>query len=146
MSAGNMSHSCLKGNGVTTAGYAKKHTARNQPLWRPGGRNQENTTTERKGLLQVELLVLVKILKRLFLQYNYNISPDNREFFCRMMQTSDLNHNPMHSSQLRKKRQTLPFSHPLDGQINYHLLCLPEGLRNTLLYECPIICIQEQYK
>lgn len=124
--------------GCNFAGYDTKHAITLPTLMYDRGDESGGDYNGKKGVLQVELLVLAKILRRLFSRYKYNISPHNREFFCRMMQTSDLNHNPMHSSQLRKKRQILPFSHPLDGQSNYKLLCLPEGLRNTLLYECPI--------
>ena len=53
-----------------------------------------------------------------------------------MMQTSDLNHNPMHSSQLRKKRHTLPFAHPLEGQIETVYSACPKVFA-TLYYMKP---------
>lgn len=134
--SGNMPRSMPKMSdweGILQTFRSGLHT-NHQPLFmnRRGIRRKQKR--EEKDCFSSKSLVLAtKPQTTVFFQYQYNISPYSGEFFCRMMQTSDLNHNPMHIPTW-ENRQTLPFSHPLDGQnsITAYSAC-------PILYKCPSI-------
>jgi len=108
-------------------------------IYSSGERKQEETKTERKDCFRCNSLVLATNLQTTFFTIIDMISPliSPESFFCRMMQTSDLNYNPMRSSHLGKSNKHYRSRIFLMGRVLYCLVCLPESHPHNYYVKTP---------